>query len=91
MADLLRDSADRDQPLSLVPLILTRGARDQVVPSDDAVRPVGDEIVMAGHDGGAASLERTLFLPSAVEDLATGRFVPTTWLFPRLGPLVQNV
>ena len=91
LADLLRDPADRDQPLSLVPLILTRGARDQFVPSDDTVLQVGDEIVMAGHDGAMASLEQTLFHPSAVEYVATGRIVPSTWLFRRLSPRVQNV
>jgi len=91
LADLLRDPADRDQPLSLVPLILTRGARDEFVPSDDTVLQVGDEIVMAGHDGAMASLEQTLFHPSAVEYVATGRIVPSTWLFRRLSPRVQNV
>ncbi|MHA6525077.1 potassium channel family protein [Tessaracoccus sp. G1721] len=90
LGDLLRDPHDRDHDLGVVPLILTRGERDEFVPGDDIEVLLGDEIVVAGHDEAMVTLEHTLFHAGAVEYLATGTVVPETWIFRRLSPRIQD-
>ncbi len=91
LGDLLRDPDDRDHPLGLVALILTRGADDEFLPADDTVLAEGDEIVFAGHEGAIGRLDHTLFHAGAVEYVATGNVVPETWIFRLLSPRVQDV
>lgn len=90
LGDLLRDPDDRDRPLGLVALILTRGTDDEFLPGDDTVLAQGDEIVFAGHDGAIGRLDHTLFHAGAVEYVATGNVVPETWIFRLLSPRVQD-
>ena len=91
LGDLLRDPDDRDHPLGLVALILTRGTDDEFLPDDDTLLQAGDEIVVAGHDGAIGRLDHTLFHAGAVEYVATGNVVPETWIFRLLSPRVQDV
>ena len=91
LGDLLRHPNDRDHPLGLVPLILTRHGHDVFVPGDEVDLQVGDEIVVAGQDEALDSLDHTLFHPGAVEYVATGVVAPETWLFRKLSPRVQDV
>ena len=90
LGDLLRDPDHREQPIALVPLILTRGAEDVFAPPDDLLLRPGDEIVVAGHDAAMDVLDHTLFHPDAVEYVATGNVVPATWIFRKLSPRVQD-
>lgn len=91
LGDLMRDPADRDHPLALVPLILQRGGHDEFAPGDDTLLRAGDELVVAGHDAATDALEQTLTHTATVEYVATGDIVPTTWLFRRLSPRVEDV
>lgn len=90
LGDLLRDPDDREQPLALVPLIVTRECVDTFAPADDFALAPGDELVVAGHDAAMDVLDRTLFHPDAVEYVATGNVVPATWIFRKLSPRVQD-
>lgn len=90
VGDLLRDPADRDRPLALVPLILSRGGRDRFLPADDVELCADDEVVVAGHDGAIDALEDTLSHPATVQYLATGDIVPATWLFRAVSPRVDH-
>lgn len=91
LGDLLRDPHDRDRPLGLVPLILTRDGHDDFVPDDDVELRPGDEIVVAGHLEAMVVLDHTLFHPGAVEYVASGTVVPETWIFRRISPRIQDV
>lgn len=90
VGDLLSDPADRDRPLALVPLILSRGGHDLFLPGDDVELRLDDEVVVAGHDGAIDALEQTLTHPATVQYLATGEIVPATWLFRALSPRVDH-
>ncbi len=87
---LLGDPADRDRPLALVPLILSRGGRDQFLPGDDVELRVGDELVVAGRGAALDTVAQTLTHPATVQYLATGEIVPGTWLFRLLSPRVDH-
>ena len=89
-ADEDADPDDREQPLALVPLIVTRECADTFAPADDFALAPGDELVVAGHDAAMDVLDRTLFHPDAVEYVATGNVVPATWIFRKLSPRVQD-
>jgi Trk K+ transport system NAD-binding subunit len=91
LGDLLRHPNDREHPLGLVPLILTRHGHDVFVPGDEVELQAGDEIVVAGQDAALDALDHTLFHPGAVEYVATGVVAPETWLFRKLSPRVQDV
>ena len=91
LGDLMRDPADRDRPLALVPLILRRAGHDEFAPGDDTLLRTGDELVVAGHDAATDALEQTLTHTATVEYVSTGNLVPTTWLFRRLSPRVEDV
>lgn len=84
LGDLLRHPDDGSRPLPLVALVLTRGERTIFTPSpDEPVRP-GDQLLVVDRGEGRAALSRTLFYDAAVEYVATGREVPSTWLWRRL-------
>ena len=90
VGDLFRDPVDREQPIAAIPLILTRQGRDTFLPADDEHLQVGDEVVLAGRYGAMDGLDDTLFHTATVEYLATGNVVPTTWIFRKLSPRVED-
>lgn len=50
-------------------------------PEGSTALQVGDELVLLGRESGFQALFTTLFQDSAVEYVASGRRVPTTWLW----------
>ncbi len=85
LGDLLRHPDHREELLRAVPVVLLRGEQTIVTPSLEEPLGVGDGILLLGRGSAHAALTDTLFYDSAVEYVATGRQVPTTWLWRRLG------
>lgn len=91
IGDLLRHPDDRDTTVAAAVVALIRRApaetepapEPQIVFAPDPATPLrtGDELVVLGRESGFRELSDTLFQDSAVEYVATGRQVPTTWLW----------
>lgn len=84
LGDLLRNPDDRSQLISATPIALRRGRDITFLPSDDTVLQLGDSLVLAGRSAGFDALYSTLHSDSVLEYAATGREVPTTWVFRQL-------
>jgi len=84
LGDLLRSPARRDEPLSVVPLLVLRGQETLLAPGDDLVLAPDDQLLCAGRPGMRRALETTLLVEGVVEYLVTGRQVPTSWIWRRL-------
>jgi Trk K+ transport system NAD-binding subunit len=84
LGDLLRDPQDRDRELSLVPLVIVRQDGSIFDPDGDVELAEGDDIIIAARDRASAVLSDTLFHDASIEYVATGRQVPSTWLWRRL-------
>lgn len=79
--DLLRNPDDRDQPLSVVVLLMMRGEELIMTPTDDTTLRVGDRLLFAGKSDGLAGLYDALFDSVATEYVATGRAAPASWVW----------
>jgi voltage-gated potassium channel len=82
--DLLRDPADRDHPLSVVPLTLLRSGERTVTPPGDVRLRAGDQLLLAGRLRDRAALDATLTDPSTTSYVLDGRRVPSSWVGRRL-------
>lgn len=82
--DLLRHPDDRSQALPAVVLSVTRGGTATFVPGPDVALEVGDEVLIASRRRARGALRDVLFHDATVEYLATGRRVPTTWVWRAL-------
>ena len=84
LGELLSHPDDRTRPLPGVALVLIRGDDTTFTPSPDEPLRVGDQVLLVERRDARAALNRTLFYDAAVEYVATGREVPSTWLWRRL-------
>ena len=84
LGDLLRNPEDREEPLHAVPLLLMRGHEATLAPPADFVLAQGDELLLAGWPAARRALGTILELDAAREYVATGRRVPTSWIWRRL-------
>jgi voltage-gated potassium channel len=84
LGDLLRNPEDRDEPLHAVPLLLLRGEDATLAPDPDFVLAPGDELLLAGWPAARRALEVTLVVDAVREYVATGRRVPSSWLWRKL-------
>ncbi len=84
LGDLIRDPQDRDQELSLVPLVVVRDDGSIFNPDGDVQLREGDDIIIAARDRASAVLRDTLFYDASIEYVATGRHLPSTWLWRQL-------
>jgi voltage-gated potassium channel len=84
LGDLMRDPADRDEPLTAVPLLVLRGDECSLAPDGDFLLAADDEILLAGRPAARRSLETTLQLEPATEYVVSGRHVPSSWIWRRL-------
>ena len=81
LGQLLLDPHDRGRKLPVAALGIIRG--DTTLYAPDLGEPLqrGDQLFLCGRDIGFAMLSGSLFSDSNVVYLATGRQVPSTWVF----------
>jgi voltage-gated potassium channel len=84
LGDLMRDPANRDEPLPAVPLLVLRGEDCSLAPDGDFELAADDEILLAGRPTARRSLETTLLLDTITEYVVSGRRVPSSWAWRRL-------
>lgn len=84
VGELLHDPDDRSRKLPLIALGLIRGDVTLFMPPLDEPLEVGDQLFLCGREIGFDMLSGTLYADSAVEYLATGRQVPSAWIFRAL-------
>jgi len=84
LRDLLRDPADRERPLDIVPLTLLRDKERTMAPDEDVLLREGDELLLAGRLRARAALESTMSDVSVASYVLFGRRVPSSWVWRRL-------
>lgn len=84
LGDLVRDPGDRSAELPVVPLLLARGDDILITPGSDVPVRVDDQVLLVGSGEGLGRLAEVLLYDDAVEYAATGRVVPTTWVWRTL-------
>jgi hypothetical protein len=81
---LLRDPQDRQRPLAAVPLLIQRGERTVLAPSDDEVVHADDRLLLAGLAYDRRNLDTTVSVPAAAEYVLTGERVAASWIWRTL-------
>jgi Trk K+ transport system NAD-binding subunit len=81
--DLLRDPADRDHPLGIVPLTLLRDGERTMTPPGDLVLRAGDQLLLAGRLRARAALDTTMTEAFTASYVIDGRAVPSSWVWRR--------
>ncbi len=81
LGDLLRHPADRTDTVRALPIALIRDDDVTFLPDDDQLLREGDQLVLLGRSHGFADITDALFHDSAIEYVATGRQVPSTWVW----------
>lgn len=84
LGQLLSDPDDRDQKIDVFCSLLVRDGAMTYVPSRDTELKVGDELGLLVRTKGNTVLSHNLYHDEAVEYLATGIEVPSTWLWRRI-------
>ncbi|MCW2853915.1 MAG: putative transporter with a NAD-binding domain, partial [Nocardioides sp.] len=84
LGDLLRDPADREHTLDIVPLAMLREGEPTMVPSDEVVLRRDDELLLAGRLWARAALKTTMTDVSVASYVVDGRRVPSSWIWRRL-------
>lgn len=85
LAEILRDNADRDSRLALLPLLLDRNGGPIMLPGADTQLHAGDMLLFAGQPGAQRQLELTLRNANVLEYVVTGRTRAGGWLWQRIG------
>ncbi len=73
LVDVLRDPADRTQPVEAMALLALRNGQQTLLPGNDWQLAEGDEILFAGGERARRTVEVTLHNPNVLEYLCTGR------------------
>lgn len=81
LGDLFRHPDDRDSGVGALPAMLIRDGVTTFAPPDDEELRVGDEVVAVGRSSAFDDMTDVLFYDHVAEYLATGRDVPSTWVF----------
>lgn len=84
LASLLRDPADRNERLSVVPLLVLRAAEQHVLPPDDFVLCAGDDILFASTRNARSRLHGTLVNANDRDYVLYGRVQRAGWLWRKL-------
>lgn len=79
--DLVRDPEDRDRPIACLPVMVVRGEGLGCLPPDDFELQPGDRVLVLGRPDAIEEVKDNLFHDHVVEYLATGRVVPSTWVW----------
>jgi voltage-gated potassium channel len=86
LGDLLRNPENRDEPLHAVTLLVRRGEGATLAPDDDFVLAPDDELLFAGWPAARRAMATTLVIDAAREYVVTGRRIPASWIWRKLGP-----
>ena len=81
LGDLLRDPDDRVRVTPIAALALIREDHTLYAPDLAERLQPGDRLLLAGRESGFDILSSTLYSESAVEYVATGRQVPSAWVW----------
>lgn len=73
LADLVRDSTDRDRRTACLPLLLIRAGAPIEVPGDDVELRMGDEVLFAGRTAARRNMFQTLRNANTAVYVLTGR------------------
>lgn len=82
IADLTRDSRDREQRLSCLPLLLLRKEHEEeLFPQDEVKLQTGDQLLFAGTIGAYERMKWTLQNRNALRYVQTGKETPTGYFW----------
>jgi Trk K+ transport system NAD-binding subunit len=81
--DLLRNPADRDHLLGIVPLTLLRDGERTMTPPGDLVLRADDQLLLAGRLRARAALDTTMTEAFTASYVIDGRAVPSSWVWRR--------
>ena len=81
LGDLLRHPDDRSRPLPMFPLLLQRDGHPLFAPSLEEPLQPDDAVILLGGRGAFAALTDACYYDAAVEYVATGHQVPSTWIW----------
>ncbi len=84
VGDFLRDPADRERTLPVVPLLVVRDSEVIEAPAAEQRLELGDRMLLAGRRAGRLRLDGTLQRDATREYVLTGRQVPSGWLLQRV-------
>ena len=84
LGDLLRNPEDREEFLHAVPLLVLRGQESTLAPDPDFVLAPHDEVLLVGWPAARRALDTTLVVDAVREYVATGRRVPSGWVWRKL-------
>ena len=85
--DLLRDPADREHPLGIVPLALLRDGERTMTPGGDVLLRADDQLLLAGRLRDRAALDTTMSEAFTASYVIDGRRVPSSWVWRRFARL----
>jgi len=88
--DLLRDPADRDRRLDIVPLTLLRDGARTMTPDGDVRLRADDQLLMAGRLRDRAALVTTMTEVPTASYVLDGRRLPASWVWRRLARLRER-
>jgi voltage-gated potassium channel len=80
---LTRDTAQRESPLPLIPLMLRRDKIVHLLPGDDTLLCAGDALLFAGKPEARARQRLTAQNANALDYILTGRDAPGGWIWQR--------
>lgn len=83
--DLLRDPDDRDQPIPALCYLLARDGKHTFLPDGSTELRPGDRVGLLARASALLALRETVTADATLAYLVTGREVPSTWLWRRLG------
>jgi Trk K+ transport system NAD-binding subunit len=82
--NLLRDPADRDESLDIVPLTLLRDGERTMAPDGEVLLRADDQLLLAGRLRDRAALTTTMTEGSTASYVLDGVRVPSGWVWRRL-------
>ena len=83
LADLCRDTTDRDRRLECVPLLLLRGTDSLVLPDETMRLQLGDEVLFAGRPAARRAQRPVLRNVNVRDYVVRGIDVPGGWIWQR--------
>ncbi|QDX80342.1 potassium transporter TrkA [Denitratisoma sp. DHT3] len=81
LGELMVDNVDRSEAMPMVPLLLERDGRSQLLPAADFPLAAGDHLLLAGPHGARRRFELTLQNNNAMEYVLSGREAGGGWLW----------